>query len=219
MSDFTTADGVRYYVDGFPSAAPSKPAPKDMKEGLSSARKADLTHIRGAFLYYTARPCEYGSVKYERANFLRAVGGTKENFERFRKYLRAAVAHLVETLDAMELHQASDPYLEDEEGMRRAAYAVDTDTTPGSKVGPSLLPHVAPACASLLMAITQATTYGLLPKDPGTPWVGGVVPAPVRDAVDHRADLTEAEWRAEQYGGAAADLCPGESDVLVSRSG
>lgn len=149
---------------------------KDVKEALSSARKADTTHVRRAFQIYTARPCEYGCDKYERANFMRMTGSspstepTKADFERFRAYLRAARDHIDETLESMERHQSQDPQLVDVEGLKRAAYAVDTDTKPGQKIGPSLLPHIAPACASLMMAITQATDCGLLPKDPGTPW-------------------------------------------------
>lgn len=143
---------------------------KDMKEGLTSARKADITHVRGPFMVYTARPCEYGSDKYERSNFLRPAGGTKADFIRFRQYLRAALSHVVSTLDSMERHQAGDPDLLDEAGMRAAAYAADTDRQPGAKVGASLLPHVAHGCASLMMAVTQAAESGLLPADPGTPW-------------------------------------------------
>lgn len=155
---------------------------KDLKEGLSSARKADITHVRGPFKVYTARPCEYGGDKYERGNFLRTAapfeGGATlaGDFVRFRSYLRAAVSHLDATLDSMERHLANDPKLLDEQGMRDAAYARDTDTTPGAKVGASMLPHVAHACASLMMAITQATEYGLLPADPGTPWRPVAVP-------------------------------------------
>lgn len=150
---------------------------KDLKDALSNARKADTTHVRRAFMIYTARPCAFGNVKYERANYRRPTGGaphtvpTKADFERYRAYLRAARDHIDETLDAMELHLAGDPQLLDVEGMKRAAYAIDTDVSPGSEwLGPSNLPHVAPACASLNMAITQATDCGLLPADPGTPW-------------------------------------------------
>lgn len=149
---------------------------KDIKEALSSARKPDLTHLRSVFAAYTVRPCEYGCDKYERANFLRATGDgphsepTAEDFNRFRAYLRAAMGHIMSTLDSMELHQAQDPQLVDVVGMKRAAYAVDVDAKPGQKVGASFLPHVAPACSSLLMAIEQAAACGLLPKDPGTPW-------------------------------------------------
>lgn len=149
---------------------------KDLKDALSNARKADTTHVRRAFQIYTSRPCEYGNDKYERGNYRRPTGGaahttpTREDFERYRAYLRAARDHIDENLDAMELHLATDPQLLDVEGMKRAAYAADTDVTPGAKVGASLLPHVAPACSSLNMAIVQATDCGLLPRDPGTPW-------------------------------------------------
>ena len=147
-----------------------------MKEALSSGRKADTTHVRRTFQVYVSRPCEYGNDKYVRANYRRPTGGvhhtepTAEDFRRLQSYARAARDHIDEMLDAMELHLATDPDLLDVEGMKRAAYAIDTDTRPGCPVGPSLLPHVAPACASLMMAITQATDCGLLPRDPGQPW-------------------------------------------------
>ena len=147
---------------------------KDLKEGLSSSRKPDITHVRLPFMIYTARACELGDVKYERSNFLRRVSDgpepTAEDFKRFRAYLRACASHLFHTLDAMERHQAQDPNLEDIEGMKRAAFAPDTDVSPGGKVGASGLPHVSPACSSLMMAITQAVDCGLLPADPGRPW-------------------------------------------------
>ena len=74
---------------------------KDMKEGLSSSRKADTTHIRRSFQIYTCRPCEYGSDKYERANYMRPAAPPNVDmdvqmraaFERLRKYLRAARDH------------------------------------------------------------------------------------------------------------------------------
>lgn len=143
---------------------------KDMKEALGSARKADTTHCRKSLAVYVARACEYGSSKYERANYIRPVGGTKENFERLRSYARAAKDHLEDMLTAMERHLADDPLLQDEEGMKRAAYAEDTDAKPGCPVGASGLPHLAHAAASLMMALEQATLYGLLPADPGRPW-------------------------------------------------
>ena len=160
---------------------------KDLKEGLSNARKADITHVRTPTMVYVARACEYGNDKYERANYLRPAathpsGRTSllAEFERHRKYLRATVSHLMAVLDAMELHQALDPNLNDVPGMRRAAYAADTDATPGCRIGASGLPHLAHAAASLNMAVTQATCYGLLPPDPGTPW-RTAVPTAVTD--------------------------------------
>jgi hypothetical protein len=147
---------------------------KDLKAALGNGVKPDLTHCRKSGMVYDARAKEYGSDKYERANFVRPAAAdpfdVRANFERYRGYLRATLSHVVEALDAMEAHQAGDPLLEDDDGMRAAAYAPDTDETPGAKVGPSYLPHVSPAIASLTMAIEQATRFGLLPKDPGQPW-------------------------------------------------
>jgi hypothetical protein len=143
---------------------------KDMKEALTTGRKADITHMRTPTLVYGARACEYGDDKYCRANYLRPTTSTKEDFLRYRQYLRAAVNHINQTLDSMEYHQAEDPDLQDTEGMKKAAYAPDTDAKPGCPVGASYLPHLSHAQASLNMAITQATRCGLLPEDPGKPW-------------------------------------------------
>lgn len=149
---------------------------KDMKESLGDVRKADITHIRTPMLVYGARACEYGSSKYERANYMRPVESTRADFERLRSYLRAGLSHIQQTLDSMEAHQATDPNLTDDIGMRRAAYSEDIDPDTTGKVGPSKLPHLCGAVASLNMAITQATRAGLLPTDPGQPWVKVVVP-------------------------------------------
>lgn len=145
---------------------------KDMKAALGNASKPDITHVRTQFMTYIARACEYGSAKYERGNYLRQCGdgGTKANFYRFSQYLRSAWSHIGKTLDAMELHLANDPNLEDVEGMRIAMYAADTDETPGAKVGASLLPHVAHGAAGFMMAVVQAVVWGDLPEDPGQTW-------------------------------------------------
>jgi hypothetical protein len=156
---------------------------KDLKEALGSTRKPDITHVRSSIMRYIARACEYGSARYERANYARPAGDDREpslglqaraiaraDFERFRSYLRAAVSHLMATLDSMEHWQSCDPNLENISELTAAAYAQDTDAKPGCPIGASGLPHVAHAAASLMMAIEQATLYGLLPEDPGQPW-------------------------------------------------
>lgn len=151
------------------------PAPKphsDQKEALSSGRKPDLTHMRMPSLVYNARACEYGIAKgYARGNFLRPTVSLREDFLRLRAYLAATMRHVAATLDAMEAHHAADPELVDENGMRRAAYCADEDQDLTGTVGPSGLPHLCGAVASLNMLITQATRAGLLPADPGQPWV------------------------------------------------
>jgi hypothetical protein len=150
---------------------------KDTKAALGTNLKPDITHCRTPFLNYTARASEYGTVKYVRANYVRPTdplhsgGHTRLDFERLRAYLRAAASHIIKTLDSMEYHQAMDPKLENLSGMVEAAYARDTDEPDeSSPVGASNLPHLAGACASLNMAITQAALCGLLPEDPGATW-------------------------------------------------
>lgn len=129
---------------------------------------------------YNARACEYGSAKYERANYLRQTPSFAEDFARMRAYLRAAVGHVFETLDQMEQHLANDPNLVDIEGAKLAAYAADTDAKPGCPVGASGLPHLAHAVASINMALAQAVQCGLLPADPGRPWESAI-PKPVTE--------------------------------------
>lgn len=142
---------------------------KDLKEALGSGLKPDVTHVRTPLMVYTARACEYGSDKYERANFLRRTpGGRRSDFLRLREYARATVSHLMKALDSMEAHQANDPELRDLGGMVRACYAADEEA--GSSFPASGLPHWAHAAASLNMALAQAVDVGLLPADPGQPW-------------------------------------------------
>jgi hypothetical protein len=148
--------------------APDPVPLRDLKEALGSSSKPDLTHCRRSLMVYAARACEYGSAKYERANYLRPVEGPQANFERLRAYLRACASHLMCTLDSMERHQASDPGLQDASGLERAAYAPDMEA--GATFPASELPHLAHAAASLMMALEQATASGLLPDDPGRPW-------------------------------------------------
>lgn len=158
---------------------------KDMKVALGSGVKPDLTHVRTPLMVYCARACEYGNDKYERANYLRETDSLKADYERYRAYLRAALSHIMATLDAMELNQSADPKLTQQAGLRVAAYATDTDATPGAKVGASLLPHVAHAAASLNMAIAQAVGCGLLPGDPGQPWKAAPAEAAAPEPLPH----------------------------------
>jgi hypothetical protein len=154
---------------------------RDIKEALGNARKAGFSHVRSALKRYVARACEWGTFRYVRSNYLRpandaprdSVEAVRAEFNRHRTYLEAADRHLTGILDKMELHQATDPDLVDIEGMRRAVYAADTDVDPKTGVA-SGLPHACGLAASINMAITQATTYGLLPEDPGQPWVGAL---------------------------------------------
>jgi hypothetical protein len=141
---------------------------QDVKQGLHSARKPDLTHIRMAGTVYTCRNHEYGNFKYPRANFLRKPPTVKEAFEQHRGYLRAIISHAMLITQAMEKHQAMDPNLEDEAGMIAAVRDPDLDTDgtfPASK-----LPHHGGIGASYNILMQKAVDAGLLLPDPGQPW-------------------------------------------------
>ena len=142
---------------------------KDCKATLNGSGKPDLTHMRRAMMVYTSRACEYGNDKYVRSNYLRPTDSVAEDVERLRTYMRATISHIQFMLDDLESHQSQDPGLENEEGIREAILCPDLDED-GSKIGPSGLPHISHACASIMMGLQQAVDSGLLPKDPGTPW-------------------------------------------------
>lgn len=133
--------------------------------------KPDLTHVRRTIQYYIARASEYGTDKYrQRANYLRGTSGTAADVARLRNYLRAMKDHADRVLEAVEVHQAQDPEFQDLEGLKRAVYCADEDPDVTGTVGPSNLPNLCGAAASLNMALEQAVMAGLLPRDPGTPW-------------------------------------------------
>ena len=108
-------------------------------------------------MVYVARACEYGSAKYERANYLRRTPCEKQDFIRFGGYLRSAIGHLEDVAESMEIHLSQDPELRDIAGMKKAMYAADESATPGAKVGASYLPHLAHGLAGAMMALVQAT--------------------------------------------------------------
>lgn len=166
---------------------------RDQKAALGNSIKPDTTHVRRGIRVYIARACEYGSAKYERANYLRIGSSTKEAFLVLRSYLRATQDHIGAVLDAMELHQAHDPDLVDVQGMLRACYAADTSEDSTHAVGPSRLPHIAHAAASVMMAIEKSILAGVLPADPGRPWEsrGEIVEVPEDPEEDWAASITQ----------------------------
>lgn len=149
-------------------SAMNQPPLSDIKEALGSRVKPDTTHVRRGFKIYCARASEYGDDKYERANYLCRSASLREGFEKFREYIRATIDHLDKTLEAMEYHQAEDPELRDQDGMKLAARHPDLEDSPRFRA--SRLPHIAHACASLMMGVEKGIRDGLIEKDPGRPW-------------------------------------------------
>jgi len=139
----------------------------DMKEG--TARKPDITHVRTAFMNHCARACEYGSAKYERANYLRCgLSSDIQAARSVREYLRASISHAMAVLDAVEQWE-SDPVRTRDE-LEDAVKVPDLDAKPGCEIGASALPHFSHFAASAMMAVVKAVKLDLLPYDPGRPW-------------------------------------------------
>ncbi|MCF6205296.1 MAG: hypothetical protein L3J47_00180 [Sulfurovum sp.] len=132
------------------------------------SNKPDPTYLKTPTINYIARASSYGDYLYQRADYLKPTNSIKEDFVRLRACLGAALRHLTKACDAMDKHQATDLLLEDENGLKRAAYAADTDYSTSHVA--SLLPHVAHAVSRLNIGIAQAAWSGLMPEDPGTPW-------------------------------------------------
>jgi hypothetical protein len=150
---------------------------RDMKEALSNRRKPDVTHVRLTIKNYISRANEYGNVKgYERGNFLRPSDGIPHDvpnaadFRRLREYLRAMMNHADLVLNAMELHEAMHPQIDDDIAAMKAACFCPDDDQPPNGFPPSMLPHLAACAASLNIALEQAALCNLLPRDPGRPW-------------------------------------------------
>lgn len=143
---------------------------KDMKEALTSGRKPDISHVRGPGKVYSCRAHEYGSDKYERANYVRLSANAADAARNYRSYLASVDRHITAALDAMEYLEAEFPGFEDAPLSRllEAVYAADTDASPSFPA--STLPHISHAMAGLGMAITKAVRDGILPADPGQPW-------------------------------------------------
>jgi hypothetical protein len=146
-------------------------AKEKLKDVKPKGVKPDITHsIRRGFAYHAARAGEYGTAKYkERGNYLRKRDTIQEAWDDTRNYARATVDHLARMLEAMEIHQATDPFLNDGDGMKAAVLCPDTDKG-NENVGPSMLPNVSHAAMSLLMLIEKAVVAGFLPLDPGKTW-------------------------------------------------
>lgn len=113
---------------------------------------------------YDARNRQYGNWKYEFGNYLREPAKGITDVERLLENLHAARRHLSKTIQSIIRFLGKGRRAES--SLQSACYAADFD---GNK--PSGLPHIAAARTDISMAIQQAVDAGLLPEDPGTPWL------------------------------------------------
>lgn len=131
----------------------------DMKEGLTNG-KPQLSQIPHAAQVYASRSFEYGSQKYERGNYLRPTVDRLADFDRLASYLDAALRHITKV--TTEMNRARGCTDKSEIDLKTAAACIDVE---------SGLPHLCGAMCSIMMAVQQAVDAGLIPADPGQPWL------------------------------------------------
>lgn len=144
-----------------PPAILNTPVKGDMKEGLT-AGKPCLSEIPHAPLVYAARGFEYGHSpgKYERGNYLRPQVDRLADFHRMQFYLDAVFRH--GTKLTTEMNRALGCTDCSEVKLKAAAMAQDEE---------SGLSHLCGMLANLMMLVQQAVDAGLIPADPGQPWL------------------------------------------------
>jgi hypothetical protein len=112
---------------------------------------------------YGVRATEYGADKYARGNYHGAPPANVDPVTRFAEYIDAAMRHLGKIAQAINVAKGTG-------GDVRAACAVVDDEASGG-FPPSMLPHLAHAIAGLKILVECGVNDGLLPVDPGQPWI------------------------------------------------
>lgn len=145
---------------------------------------------------YGCRATEYGADKYARGNYFGAPPAGVDPVERFLGYIDAAQRHLGKIAQAINVAKGTG-------GDLVAACAVPDDEASGG-FPPSMLPHIAHAIAGLMIGVECGVHDGLLPPDPGQPWINHPM---YKDVLARRAvgkppsshhGKSDAEIRAEQ---------------------
>lgn len=135
----------------------------DMKQALTSGARPKLSILPRVALVYTTRALEYGAAKYARGNYYGPAPKGVSPAERLLGYIDAAQRHLARVADNMNRALGT--------GGDLAAAASTVDSDGGGKFPASALPDLAHALASLAIGVLCGVNDGLLPEDPGQPWV------------------------------------------------
>ena len=159
----------------------------DMKAGLTSGARPKLTILPRHGLTHGTRAIEYGADKYARGNYHGAAPaelgeGDVKAAKRLLGYLDAGLRHGTKVADAINRALGTG-------GDLRAAAAI-VDDVPGGDFPPSGLPDLSHMIASILIGVTCAVDDGLLPADPGQPWVAALkkLTATTAEPLDQKDD-------------------------------
>lgn len=141
-----------------------------MRAGGITATRPKLSINPQAALVYMSRALAFGAAKYRRGNYHGPCpeGVTRE--ERYLGYVDAAIRHLTRVSDALNVALGT--------GGDTVAAASIKDSFAGGGFPASNLPDMAHALASIALAVVCGIADGLLPEDPGQPWVAEAKPEP-----------------------------------------
>ena len=134
------------------------PRLSDMK---GSQTKPPLSVLPKSALVYGSRACQWGAHRYSLGNFHRPPPEGLTPERRLLVYLDAVLRHATAVSDALNRAIGTETDL--------TIAACDPDEDSG-------LPHLAHLLASSMLAITCAVNDGLIPDDPGAPWLEAPVP-------------------------------------------
>jgi hypothetical protein len=140
----------------------------DYKTALDG-QKPELGLIAKAPQIHIARTHQWGNFKYlEAGNYLRPPPEGMSDLDRFMKYLSGVRRHLEDVLDMCMRFRSR--------GRLAPSSAQEAVGTPDKESG---LPAIGAAATGLCIAIQQAVDAGLLPEDPGRPWLDRYEPTKV----------------------------------------
>ncbi len=134
--------------------------PRDLKAALGG-KKPLLAFCAPAALNHWARAHQWGNFKYLQAgNYLRENPEGVTDLEMALEYISAAQRHLAHISDNIVRYMAG--------GLRAAALP---EIAASSEDAESHLPQWGHVLASVGIAIQKLADAGLIPADPGTPWI------------------------------------------------
>lgn len=136
---------------------------KATRDKSNPGARPKLSILQYNGLVHGVRGTEYGADKYARGNYFGPPPAGVDPVDRFAGYIDAAIRHLGKIAQAINVAKGTGT------DARVACGVVDDEASGGFP--PSMLPHIAHAIAGMMIGVECGVTDGLLPADPGQPWI------------------------------------------------
>lgn len=164
----------------------------DMKHGLTSGARPQLSVVGKHSMVYQTRGTEYGAAKYARGNYHgdAPAGVTPE--ARIMGYVDAIMRHCTELSHAYNTAIGTG-------GDVRAALRDCVDAGSSGGFPASMLHQLAHILAGAGIAVECAVADGILPADPGQPWKQGAGELGLPQKDDPAAERARVAALARDY--------------------